>query len=115
MNLGRFELCLKVAVLADSRKFYESLGFQVVGGDEGEGWLQLKSASLALALYQGHIPSNLLNFRGADVFAVADELTRRGLELEKPAELEQDGSAGAWLKDPDGNVIYFNTSPEEKP
>jgi hypothetical protein len=65
-------------------------------------------------LYAGHIDSNLLNFRGGDVFAIAAELKKRGLEFSQDAYREADGSMGAIMKDPDGNVIYFNTFPEEQ-
>jgi len=110
MEIGRFELCLKVSDLATSRKFYETLGFKVSKGAEADGFLILKSGSASIGLYQGHIGENLLNFRGGDVFAIAQSLEESGLQLESPAEIESDGSAGAMVRDPDGNLIYFNTS-----
>jgi catechol 2,3-dioxygenase-like lactoylglutathione lyase family enzyme len=113
MDLGRFELSLNVADLDASKKFYEILGFKVAGGNEAEGWLILTNNSLTIGIYQGHVPANAMNFRGRDVFAIAEELENCGLALEKPAETESDGSAGAWLKDPDGNLIYLNTAPGE--
>ena len=113
MNVGRLELSLKVASLEASRDFYSKLGFRAVNGSEAEGYLILFNGISALGLYQGHVPANLLNFRGGDVFAVAAELEGAGLKLDKPAELESDGSVGAWLTDPDGNRIYLNTAPGE--
>jgi len=113
MDLGRFELSLNVANLGASKQFYETLGFRVVAGTENEGWLIIRNKALTIGLFQGHIPANLLNFRGRDVFAIATELEQRGLKLHKPAEIEPDGSAGAWIKDPDGNLVYFNTAPGE--
>jgi len=114
LNLGRFFLCLNVRDLEKSLAFYNALGLTQVGGTVEEGWAMLGYRNLCLGLYQGHLGQNLLNFRGGDVFALAEELKRRGFTLKQGAEVEPDGSAGAWLDDPDGNVIYFNTHPDEK-
>ena len=78
-----------------------------------EGWLVLASKSLTIALYEGHIPVNQFNFRGQDVFGLAKEIEAKGLEFLIKAKIEQDGSMGAVLLDPDGNQIYLNTSVEE--
>ena len=114
-DLGWFELCLNVAELAASVDFYERLGLELVGGAPDEGWAVLQQGNLRLALYEGHIERNLLNFRGAEVFALTETLEARGLRLSRPAEHESDGSAAAELIDPDGNVIYLNTHPGESP
>lgn len=108
-NLGRFEYCMNVADLAKSLEFYKRLGFVEKGGVIEEGWVILKHSNLILALYQGHIPGNVLNFRGADIYKIAQELKARGVELSEDAHAEEDGSVGALLEDPDGNVIYLNT------
>ena len=49
----------------------------------------------------------------ADVFALAEELQRRGLALASGPEVEGDGSDGATLRDPDGVLVYLNTAPGE--
>jgi len=54
-----------------------------------------------------------LNFRGGDVFTIAAQIKQKGLKFKSDAKIEQDGSAGAVIEDPDSNVIYFNTHPEE--
>lgn len=114
-DLGWFELCLNVADLAASMDFYERLGLELVGGEPEQGWAVMQQGNLRLALYEGHIERNLLNFRGAEIFGLAETLQARGLRLSKPAERESDGSAAAELIDPDGNVIYLNTHPGESP
>lgn len=114
MFLGNFELCLNVADVRRALEFYETLGFKRVGGNIADGWAIIENNNCRVGLYQGHIDSNLLNFRGGDVFAIGAELKKRGLEFTQDAYREADGSAGAILKDPDGNVIYFNTFPEEQ-
>jgi catechol 2,3-dioxygenase-like lactoylglutathione lyase family enzyme len=114
INLGKFFLCLNVRDVKRSLAFYRKLGLKHVGGTVEEGWAMLGYRNLCLGLYQGHIEGNLLNFRGGDVFAIARDLKARGFELKKEAEREADGSDGAWLEDPDGNLIYFNTHPDER-
>lgn len=110
MDVGRFELCLNVADLGASRDFYSALGFTAVGGDFEDGWQILaRGDGTRIALFQGHIGENLLNFRPDDVYAVAEALEKKGLAFESPAELESDGSVGATLRDPDGNLIYINS------
>jgi len=113
MDLGRFELSLNVADLERSVKFYERLGFTAAGGDPTEGWRVMTHGNCRLGLYQGHLAADTLTFRGGDVFALARELEGRGLTLESGPEVEIDGSAGAVLRDPDGNSIYLNTHPDE--
>lgn len=111
--LGRFELCLTVRDLADSIAFYETLGFKQAGGVVDQGWAILEHPSVMIGLFQGMIETNVLNFRGEDVFDTARRLKGRGLRFRKDAHVESDGSVGAVLEDPDGNVIYFNTAEGE--
>lgn len=83
-------------------------------GNMDDGWVVINDGENELQLFQGHISSNTLNFRGGNVFAIAEALKKQGLEMESDAETESDGSDGAWIRDPDGNDIYFNTSPDER-
>ena len=75
--------------------------------------LVLRNDAIRIGLYQGHIESNMLNFRGGDVRALFDRLSAKGLQFEGNVIEEDDGSVGATMRDPDGNVIYFNTYPDE--
>ena len=113
MNLGRFELCLNVADLMKSVEFYQDLGFVPIRGSMSDGWCVMASSVVTIALYEGHIPVNQLNFRGQDVFSLAKELESKGLKFITKANIEPDGSMGAVLVDPDGNQIYLNTSVDE--
>ncbi|UCE28306.1 MAG: hypothetical protein JSW52_06065 [Candidatus Coatesbacteria bacterium] len=112
--MGRFEYCLNVKDVRKSLDFYRKLGFKQTGGNLNENWVTIKHGDCTLSLYQGHIDENLLNFRGGDVYAVATYLKSQGLELVKDAFTEDDGSAAAEIRDPDGNIIYFNTFPGEE-
>jgi catechol 2,3-dioxygenase-like lactoylglutathione lyase family enzyme len=114
MDLGEHYPCLKVEDLQRSIEFYLKLNFRLIEDHRAENWAVLQHNNMALCLYQGHIERNLINFRGGDIEAIHSEASARGLEFSKPAERHPDGSWSAELRDPDGNVIYFNTFPEER-
>jgi catechol 2,3-dioxygenase-like lactoylglutathione lyase family enzyme len=114
--LGRHDLCLSVKDVGASIAFYRRLGLSLLEDHSGEGWAILGSSEpneFRLALYQGHLDGNCMNFRGEDVFAVAERLKAEGLTPTRGPETEGDGSAGAWYTDPEGNAIYLNTAPGE--
>ena len=111
---GRMVVCLNVKDLNASCDFYGKLGFERVGGNPAENWAVVNDGENELHLFQGHVASNTLNFRGGDVFAIAAGLAARGLKMKSEAVREADGTDGAWIEDPDGNAIYFNTAPEER-
>ena len=69
---------------------------------------------MILNLFEGHIENNLINFRGGDVAAIHAEAVAKGYQFSKSAEKESDGSWASELIDPDGNVIYLNTFPDER-
>jgi hypothetical protein len=98
-----------VKVLCHSWNKYLNLGDTAL-----EYWAVLQHNNMALCLFQGHIDKNLINFRGGDIEAIHKEATSRGLKFSKPAKLHPDGSWSAEVLDPDGNVIFFNTFPDER-
>ena len=113
-DIGTCTVCFNVRDVKLASEFYAKLGFSVTAGSLAENWVVVERGNFKLGLYQGHIESNLLNFRGGDVFAIARYLEAQGLKLLAPAQVEPDGSAGATIADPDGNLIYFNTAPGEQ-
>lgn len=114
MKFGELHICLSVTDLSKSKAFYETLGFVMVDGYLDEDWSIMQKESHIIGLFQGHFEEKFsLNFRMNDVQAINESLLKKGLKFEKDAHLEEDGSFGAVLKDPDGNVIYFNTHPDE--
>ena len=78
LDLGWFDLCLNVRDLRRSRDFYRKLGFRRIDGRLEDRWLLLSNGEVRLGLYQGHIRTNLLNFRGGDAFAIARTLESVG-------------------------------------
>ncbi len=111
MKLGTPEISLAVADIKASLAFYESLGFKRVEGIEEEQWVVLAQDGLRIGLYEGHVDENSLTFFGGDVNAIAGKLHAAGFDLKTGPETEEDGSVGAKVFDPDGNLIYFNASP----
>lgn len=111
--LGRTDLCLDVSNIETSLKFYKNLGLEEKGGNIEEQWVILTQSNLRLALFEANKPSTTINFRGGNVRNIFASLESKGIKFEKLPEDEEDGSVGATLRDPDDNLIYFNTSPEE--
>lgn len=114
MDLGEHYPCLKVKNLAESIDFYQKLDFNLLEDHQAETWAVLQHNNMVLCLYQDHIDTNLINFRGGDIESIQKEAVARGLEFSKPATKNPDGSWSAEICDPDGNVIFFNTYPEER-
>jgi len=109
MKLGTPEISLAVRSLEDSIAFYQALGFRRVEGEESEGWLVLEHGGVRIGLYQGQITRNSLTFFGGDVQGIAETLAGAGYDMKEPPAKEEDGSTGATVEDPDGNLLYFNS------
>ncbi|WP_411109057.1 VOC family protein [Streptomyces sp. c-19] len=104
-----------------ARRFYgETLGLKTEL--EGEGEMRMLFLTLAggarIFVYpkDDHAPATftILNFEVDDIDRAVDELTGRGVTLERYADFEADekgvmrvegGPAIAWFKDPAGNVL----------
>ena len=114
IQLGRVDICLDVKDVRKSFEFYSKMGFKQVEGNLEEGWAVLVHNNLRLGLYEGHIEEMMINFRGGDVFSITKALKEKGFTFEKDVRKEENGGAGATLRDPDGHLIYFNTYPHEK-
>jgi len=112
MNLGWCDVCLDVKDIKEARAFYENLGFKAVEGSQEDNYFIMVNDSARVGLYQGCFEGFMLNFRGGDVMANAKQLKEKGLLVDSEAE-ESDGSVGATVIDPDGNIIYLNTHPSE--
>ncbi|MFD8984898.1 VOC family protein [Streptomyces sp. NPDC059564] len=99
-----------------AKEFYgDTLGLRVT---EENGLLTLHIAGgTEVLLYpkENHAPAGftLLNFPVADIDAAVDELTRRGIRMERYPGFDQDekgvvreeGPLIAWFTDPAGNIL----------
>lgn len=114
LRAGEISLCLNVTDVHTALAFYEGLGFAQTGGVISQGWVLLKYGAFELGLYQGHIDTNTLNFRGANPFLLAPQLLARGITPDGDPHDEADGSQSLWLTDPDGNRVYINSFDDEQ-
>lgn len=120
MDLGAFSISLAVKDLAASKSFYKKLGFEVVGGDEAQNWLILKSGQKVIGLFQGMFEGNILTFnpgwdqdtnelaKFTDVREIQDHLKDEGILLDSQIDKSTSGPANIMLKDPDGNQILID-------
>jgi hypothetical protein len=53
------------------------------------------------------------NFRGGDVKAIADGLTAAGVEFSSTPKFREKGGGSFEIRDPDGNLIFFDSCPNE--
>lgn len=117
MNLGRLDVCLSVRSVAESATFYEGLGFARIEGEIAEGWAIVAHGDCRIGLFEpkymdGH--SFSMNFRGAHIGELAQLAQRIGLQLMHFKLSGPDGSGSAALLDPDGNLLFFDSSPSER-
>lgn len=120
MDLGAFSISLAVEDLARSRAFYETLGFEVTGGDPEHGYLILVNGPAIVGLFQGMFEQNILTFNPGwsgpgeeaeefmDVREIARRLEAAGIEF-TAAELPEGGGPGhVTFLDPDGNPVLID-------
>ena len=119
MRLGKFSLCLNVKDLQASRFFYETLGFEVRGGNEADHWLLVSNGEAHIALMQGMFEKNMLTFipnqdhngrplpAFTDIRDIQKQLKAAGIAFEQEAE-DGTGPASFLILDPDGNPILVD-------
>lgn len=120
MKLGAFSVSLNVKDIAASRAFYETLGFEVTGGDQEQNWLVLRNGDTTVGLFQGMFDRNLMTFNPGwgprceeletfeDVREIQAKLKAAGVALDEEADPATKGPAFVMLKDPDGNPILID-------
>lgn len=113
MEFGWFEVSLHVKDIDRTRRFYETLGFEVLGVAAEGRVVTLEKADCRISLYQGVLdpPETQLIFWQGDVAAIAEDLTAKGLRFEKEPSTGDGDGIGALLRDPDGRPLYFVNVP----
>src|SRR5271154_4715774 len=98
MRLGKFSLCLNVKDLQTSKSFYETLGFEVAGGNEADHWLLMSNGEAYIGLMQGMFEKNMLTFvpnqdrngqelpTFTDIRDIQKRLKQAGIAFEQEAE-----------------------------
>ena len=120
MRLGNFSVSLAVKDIGVSRAYYETLGFQQIGGDQAKNWLILQNETSTIGLFQGMFDKNILTYNPGwdrtcatlpdfdDVRDIQQMLKSRGLALASEADESTSGPASVMLIDPDGNPILID-------
>ncbi len=119
-SLGAFSVSLPVADLAASRAFYESLGFEVTGGDAAENWLIMRQGETVIGLFHGMFDEPILTFNPGidqqmhrldeftDVRDIQAKLVAADVELIEATDPEGTQPAHIVLADPDGHRITID-------
>jgi catechol 2,3-dioxygenase-like lactoylglutathione lyase family enzyme len=120
MQLGAFSVSLAVTDLGASRTFYESLGFEKIGGHAEQNWLILKNGGSVIGLFQGMFERNMLTFNPGwesdgsesesftDIREMQRQLKAQGLAFADEADEASTGPASCTLIDPDGNPVFID-------
>ena len=120
MKLGAFSVSLSVADLDASRAFYETLGFEVTGGDADANWLIMVNGETVIGLFHGMFDENILTFNPGmtqqmgqtedftDVRDVQAALRSAGIEPIETTDADATGPAHIVFTDPDGNQIMVD-------
>ncbi|MCM3094210.1 MULTISPECIES: VOC family protein [unclassified Cytobacillus] len=120
MKLGAFSVSLSVKDINKSKEFYETLGFQTLGGNIEQNWLILKNENCVIGLFQGMFENNILTFNPGwnqnaenledftDIRDIQKYLKEQGIPLMTEADESGSGPASFTLEDPDGNAILFD-------
>ena len=120
MKLGAFSISLNVKDIQASKSFYSQLGFEMVGGDETQGWLILRNDSCTIGLFQGMFDKNTLTFNPGwdqqgqplesfqDIRDLQRHLKSKGVAFVSEADELGNGPASFILMDPDGNPILVD-------
>jgi len=107
MELGTFSVSLAVKDLEKSLKFYQTLGFEQIAGEQAENWVILKNGQAHIGLFHGMFEGNLMTFNPTDARAIQSGVREAGYPIEREAE-EGSGPAHFTMKDPDGNMILVD-------
>jgi catechol 2,3-dioxygenase-like lactoylglutathione lyase family enzyme len=107
--LGWLVPCLAVKDLSVALDFYGKLDLVQYGGDVAEKWAMLRNRAIEIHVFQGHIPADLLNFRGGDLDEIRAFTDGQGLEVDA-----EEGPKSFILRDPDRREVFFDSSPEEQ-
>ncbi len=120
MELGAFSVSLAVKDIAQSRAFYEKLGFKAFAGEQSQNWLIMKNGDAAIGLFQGMFEKNILTFNPGwdssaarlpeftDIRDIQRHLKSQGVQLTTEADEKSEGPASLVVVDPDGNQILVD-------
>ena len=122
MTLKESDAMATIAVkdLKTARKFYEETLGLTPGGEDEPGVVSFRSGRSTLIVYQsefaGTNEATAATWQVPNVEAIVDALKGKGVKFEhydlpgltRKGDLHVAGNfRGAWLKDPDGNILHI--------
>jgi catechol 2,3-dioxygenase-like lactoylglutathione lyase family enzyme len=110
-SVDTFSISLNVKDLAESKSFYEKLGFtQVKGaGSLEQKWMLMQNGAAKVGLFQGMFPQNTITLNPSDARSIYQQVKSQGLETTFATGMDQaKGPASFALIDPDGNPILVD-------
>lgn len=116
MDVGWFDVCLRVQDFEASSAFYSALGFRMVEGDPAASWGVFVRENSRIGLFGPQFmgeDSFSLNFRGGCVPEIVMDLAQHGIQPISPAVILDGRSGSAKFRDPDGNLIFIDSAPGE--
>ncbi len=110
-NIETFSISLSVKDIAESKAFYEKLGFtQVAGaGSIAQKWMLMENGAAKVGLFQGMFPQNTITLNPSDARSIYREVIAKGLKTTYATGLDKaEGPASFALIDPDGNPVLVD-------
>ena len=120
MELGAFSVSLSVSNIEESKVFYQKLGFAIVGGDQSQNWLILKSGDHTIGLFHGMFEGNIMTFNPGwdkncktlesyiDVRDLLKDFEDQGVNILQKSITGESGPSSFSITDPDGNSILID-------
>ncbi|QSS98695.1 VOC family protein [Pontibacillus sp. ALD_SL1] len=120
MELGAFSVSLTVKDINKSKAFYETLGFDSLGGVPDQDWVIMKNGNCVIGLFQGMFEKNILTFNPGwdqdakeldsftDVRELQKKLKESGVKILSEADETSEGPESFTIEDPDGNPILID-------
>jgi catechol 2,3-dioxygenase-like lactoylglutathione lyase family enzyme len=115
MDPGWLDVCIRESNVSKSIAFYLELGFRAGEWNLDDGWSVLVEGDRRIGVFGPKYMSDSfsLNFRGGNIEAIAHGLTAAGVEFSSPPKIRENGGGSFDIRDPDGNLIFFDSCPNE--
>lgn len=120
MKIGAFSLSLSVKDLAESKEFYEKIGFEVFLDASDDKYVIMKNEDVVIGLFEGMFEGNIMTFnpgwdssaQNVDPFTDVRELEwnykAKGIEFLSETVEGSEGPDSFTIEDPDGNIILVD-------
>lgn len=112
MDIKEHSLSLAVKDIAESKNFYEKLGYQPVerAGSIEENWMIMQRENSRIGLFQDMFEENIITFNPEDARSIYHNLKDQNVDflMESESIHQESGPCHFCIADPDGNQILFD-------